>query len=180
MVPLYMIGSEITENKIQRMGKKQRSEEEGYGNDSRPWLLGLRPEEPFMTSSTTKDTFTGDRPSAPSGEGIRKQMLKKELWDQAKKQILEELSKPDTNEQPTTTYSGTFVKEGFKAEPIKTAPELHQKYPLYLDQGVSVWREKLPSLPGATRSPHPRHQFRRYAGFTTPIDKLLYDPADIH
>ncbi|KAG8257091.1 hypothetical protein J6590_056349 [Homalodisca vitripennis] len=52
---------------------------------------------------------------------------------------------------------------------------LHRRYPLYGDSGLSVWSERFPSLPGATRAPQSGHQFRRYAGFTKPLDETLDD-----
>lgn len=56
--------------------------------------------------------------------------------------------------------------------------QLHRKYPLYGDAAASLWVEKFPSLPGATRPPYIRHQFRRYAGFTKPLEETFDDSVD--
>ncbi|XP_046677619.1 uncharacterized protein LOC124365717 [Homalodisca vitripennis] len=146
-----------------------------YGNDSRPWLLGFSESPQPSVTTTTRETFTVDWPAKPRTEGIRRQLLRKALWEQTRREVAEELERTDAPPVTTTEYTETFIKEGFTAKPIQTDPELHRRYPLYGDSGLSVWSERFPSLPGATRAPQSGHQFRRYAGFTKPLDETLDD-----
>uniref|UniRef100_A0A1B6M6Q0 Uncharacterized protein n=1 Tax=Graphocephala atropunctata TaxID=36148 RepID=A0A1B6M6Q0_9HEMI len=162
------------------MGGKENVEgeeswEPRYGNDSRPWLLGLSDIPQPSIASTTKETYTADWPAKPRTEGIRRQLLRKALWEQTRREVADELEMAEEPTVTTTEYTETFIKDGFVARPLQTDPELHRRYPLYGDGGVSVWSERFPSLPGATRAPHTRHRFRRYAGFTKPLDQTLDD-----
>lgn len=52
--------------------------------------------------------------------GVRKQLLRKMLWEKTKQEINDELSTGEEPSVPTTHYKEMFVKEGFIPTSIKT------------------------------------------------------------
>ncbi|KAG8257090.1 hypothetical protein J6590_056348 [Homalodisca vitripennis] len=98
-----------------------------YGNDSRPWLLGFSESPQPSVTTTTRETFTVDWPAKPRTEGIRRQLLRKALWEQTRREVAEELERTDAPPVTTTEYTETFIKEGFTAKPIQTDPESRKK-----------------------------------------------------
>lgn len=56
---------------------------------------------------------------------MRRQLVRKALWEEMKQEIEEELSKEEAPPVTTSHYKDIFVKEGFVALPIKTDPEVY-------------------------------------------------------
>ncbi|XP_067008170.1 uncharacterized protein [Anabrus simplex] len=102
----------------------------------------------------------------------RRELLEQFFWEQMANEVLQDFSEPHPIEKYSSEYDGSFNIPDYKPalDAFETDSDLHRKYPLYTDGGLSYWQQKC----GRTG----RGPFKRNSFFSKPMSEVLDEPPE--
>ncbi|XP_067008169.2 uncharacterized protein [Anabrus simplex] len=143
-----------------------------YRNASHPWLVEAPEWHHLDWRTTNQATYTVPKSGNGHSKGKRRELLEQFFWEQMANEVLQDFSEPHPIEKYSSEYDGSFNIPDYKPalDAFETDSDLHRKYPLYTDGGLSYWQQKC----GRTG----RGPFKRNSFFSKPMSEVLDEPPE--
>ncbi|XP_068430464.1 sperm-associated antigen 8 [Clinocottus analis] len=132
-------------------------------------ILTMDWESKMESVTTQKATFAPPKGPGVRLQGIRVELLEKQIAVKIREKVQADLNPPSPETDYCSTTQKDFSVEGF----VPLTPETTQVHDYKADQAVTFWSDNCQRIQGMTDVQNLKAPFRKSALFSTPISERL-------